>query len=260
MQAGSLAGTHASLRAAPNLLRGDSARSLRGGIHPGSAGGWLLSQCTLPPSTAHRLPSSPGRQTSACGTPRSPPALPDDGPICRALVLEHREGRLDIPVPPLEAARAGGEFPILGPLGNTWGRGSTRGVPGCRMLELLKAQDGAAAVVAAIAETPNGQELEVLSIVNGTEKRRYAGLVQRQDGAFECRSSTQEVLAVFRGDPVELQLTAEGRAEKPLASGRRGSARRTGFGSLEHFELWMQPGVDTALLVLCMLGLVIFRG
>lgn len=189
------------------------------------------------------------------------------GTLCPALVLPGREGTLEIPVPALLDAEGGGDFPILGPLGKIWGRGSVSRVARARRLELLVARPGGAVLVATVEERRpslagggNAEELEVHAITDGVTATHFARLIRQDDGTFQVRrTAASRPAVVLRGVPKELRLLAEEAGTgRPLASAVRGGQRRSGVTSVEHLEVRLQQGVDTVLLLMSMLGVVLF--
>lgn len=252
-----------------SLMPHGSLRSLASVPPPLTPGGYprpSLSVLSVPPPPSQPyLPQTPGGKPGWEAL-KSPPT---DRVLCPAMVLKNTEGHLEIPLPQLLASRGGGDFPIMGPLGKPWGRGSVRNSEDSgqrRRFELLVANPGGDGMVPMgnIVQSAHSDGLEVTPANFGGDSAQptFARLRRRNDGAYEVvRKEGQPALVFLSGDLGNLLLRASaGETGRPLASASRGALRRnpaTG-SSVEHFELRMQREVDTVLLVMCMLGVVIF--
>lgn len=185
--------------------------------------------------------------------PTSSEGLPK-GPLCPALVLAKREGHLNIPVAALLGTAACGEASIFGPLGKVWGRAVVRQEAGGKVLDLRVAYPSGEDQVARVIDRSAGK-LEIF----GPTGARHALLTRRDSTTYDVRSSPADAapLASITGDPGALWLTATAGDGRPLASMSHAVQRSIGPDSL---EVRIQCGADTALLVSCMFGIVIFLG
>jgi len=184
-------------------------------------------------------------------------------PLCQALVLPNREAHMEIPISALQGSAAGSDVTILGPLGKAWGRAAfTHKAQGERVMEIMMSRTQGESFVASVTRPSDAATDEPAALeIRGPDGELYGTLARRPGSttAFEARRATSAEmppLVVINGDPAYLRLTAVAGADgRPFASVARGRARANGA---EHLELRMMRGVDTALLLSCILAVFCF--
>jgi len=175
-------------------------------------------------------------------------------PLCRALVLQGREAHLEVPLPGLaEVAASGGEVHVLGPLGKRYLRAVVRQAQGGgRALDLSMTSPAERHV----ATVEPGIEPETLDICFASGERYGSLAPSGTPGVFLVRRPGRAAAAaVIAGDVGELRLTiAAGDDGRPLASAARGHRK---LGGVDHLELRVQRGADTALVLSCVLAVAL---
>lgn len=184
-----------------------------------------------------------------------------DQPLCQALVLPNREAHMEIPISALQGNVAGNDVTILGPLGKVWGKAIViNEAEDRKIMEVMMSRGTGESLVASVTRVGDSSVAEPSLEIRGADGALYATLARRPGSstAFEARraaSTDLPPLAVINGDPSNLRLTAVAGADgRPYASAARGRARANG---VEHLELRMMRGVDTALLLSSMLAVIL---
>lgn len=242
---------------------------------------WLSSEAALDRVGLQSLPASVVA-VHAPGQWQEERVVLQGMPLCAALVLPSREGKMEVSVQDLLKGSATGGFSILGPLGKAWGRATVVAEPGHRSLRISRMDS----LVASLDEPGTGPEEPFLMEISGADGALYGTLASRRGvpSIFEVRRAAwshagaangvvaaaplalaaagRPVEIVIDGDPSELRLTATAGADgRPLASCiPRGGLGQVGvgMGAEQLLELHMQRGVDTALLLSCMLAALVF--
>lgn len=177
-----------------------------------------------------------------------PPSMPPQ--LCPSLVLPWCQARFGVPMRQLNSITSEGEVNIVGMSGNPLLRAAVRTVGESRMLEISIPQSGCTPR-ATIGPSDLFQGRLVICGPNGAF---YAELDLRSNGALYL-SRNGERLMVLDGSQDTLDITVKSGSGALLASAGYSSEP---FGGVEHVEIRVEPGVDTVLILGCVLACFLF--
>lgn len=178
-------------------------------------------------------------------------------PLCPNVVLPNCEVRVGVPMHELGKINMEGELTIVGLSGNPLLRAALRKAEGGRVLEISMPEPRSAprAVVGPTIQDTIGSDKTRSRAVRicGMKGAFYGMLEMRSTGACYVIKDGQTVL-VIDGDSESLQLAIKSGQGAPLAAVTCSSEP---FGGAEHLEIRVQPGVDTVLVLACVLSVVL---
>lgn len=214
------------------------------------------------PSSSFQAPQYPPQYgTHPAGSATSLPAPNEDvrlpPPLCPNVVLPNCEVRVGVPMHELGKISSEGELTIVGLSGNPLLRAALRKAEGGRTLEISMPEPRSApraTVGPAIQDVvgPNNTRSRAVKIC-GMKGAFYGMLEMRSTGACYVIKDGQTVL-IIDGDSESLQLAIKSGQGLPLAAVTCSSEP---FGGSEHLEIRVQPGVDTVLVLACVLSVVL---
>jgi len=170
-------------------------------------------------------------------------------PLCPTLVLPVCEARFGVNMNDLAALTQEGEIDIVGLSGNPLLRAAVKKVHGNRRLEISMPEAGSAprATVGPAAQGSRSLELRAL-------KGAFYGMLEmRNTGACYVVKDGGVVLTID-GDTDSLQLSIKSGQGISLASVR---CSQEFLGEVDHVEVRVEPGVDTVLVLSCVLAVLL---
>mmetsp|Transcript_142080 Transcript_142080/g.250532 ORF Transcript_142080/g.250532 Transcript_142080/m.250532 type:complete len:482 (+) Transcript_142080:110-1555(+) len=209
---------------------------------------YMPAQSALP-SLASGLPTKTADDQLAVPlSKRMPP------PLCPTLVLPVCEARFGVPMFEIAQLTSEGELGIVGLSGNPLLRASVRKVGRRRSLEISMPEAGSAprATIAPNLQDLNRPDDGVLEI-RGLKGSFYGMLEMRASGACYV-TKDGETMMIIDGDTDSLQLSIKSGGGMPLASVRCSTEP---FGGVDHVEIRVEPGVDTVLVLACVLAVLL---
>jgi hypothetical protein len=170
-------------------------------------------------------------------------------PLCPTLVLPVCEARFGVNMEKLALLTNEGEIDIVGLSGNPLLRAAVRKVHAGRRLEISMPEAGSAprATVGPAAQGTRSLELRAL-------KGAFYGMLEmRNTGACYVVKDGSVVLTID-GDTDSLQLSIKSGQGVSLASVRCSTEF---LGGVDHVEVRVEPGVDTVLVLSCVLSVLL---
>jgi len=175
-------------------------------------------------------------------------------PLCPNVVLPNCEVRVGVPMHELGKVSSEGELTIVGLSGNPLLRAVLQNTEAGRTLEISmpEPRSAARAVVGPCVQDARGQKSRAVRIC-GMKGAFYGMLEMRSSGACYVTKEGQTVL-IIDGDSEHLHLMIKSGHGDHLAAVTCSSEP---FGGSEHLEIRVQPGVDTVLVLACVLSVVL---
>jgi len=178
-------------------------------------------------------------------------------PLCPNVVLPNCEVRVGVSMHELGKMSSEGELTIVGLSGNPLLRATLTKTEAGRTLAISMPEPRSAprAIVGPTFQEvvgPSKQKSRAVQIC-GMKGAFYGMLEMRSSGACYVIKDGQTVL-IIDGDSDSLQLSIKSGEGLPLASVTCSSEP---FGGAEHVEIRVQPGVDTVLVLACVLSVVL---
>lgn len=175
-------------------------------------------------------------------------------PLCPSLVLPESEARLGIPMFELAQLITEGELRIVALSGKPLLRASVCKVGRRRSLEISMPEAGSAprATIGPNLQDLNRPDDGALEI-RGLKGSFYGLLEMRNSGACYV-TKDGETMMIIDGDTESLQLSIKSGGGLPLASVRCSTEP---FGGVDHVEIRVEPGVDTVLVLACVLAVLL---
>lgn len=177
-----------------------------------------------------------------------PPAL------CPNVVLDKCEVRVGVSMYELGQIRSEGELNIVGISGNPLLRAALRTSEAGRSLE-ISMTDPKSLPRATVGPMPTSHDQQKSRAVQifGVKGKPYGTLEMRSSGQCYVLKDGQTVL-IIDGDNERMHLQIKSGYGYELASATCSSET---FGGIEHLEIRVQPGVDTVLVLACVLAVVL---
>lgn len=170
-------------------------------------------------------------------------------PLCPTLVLPVCEARFGVNMEKLALLTSEGEIDIVGLSGNPLLRAAVRKVHGGRRLEISMPEAGSAPRATIGPATQGSRSLELRALKN----QFYGMLEMRNTGACYVVKDGAVVLTID-GDTDSLQLSIKSGQGISLASVRCSTEF---LGGVDHVEVRVEPGVDTVLVLSCVLAVLL---
>lgn len=254
--AAAAAQSHGQLSAAP-LASGTSPLQSRVGLSPFSPSpiATFPTSATQPALQTAYPPTASDIFASQSSLLPPPGRLPP--PLCPNVVLPNCEVRVGVPMHELGKINHEGELSVVGLSGNPLLRANLRKTEAGRLLEISMPDPRSAprAVVGPSIQDvvrPDRTRSRAVRIC-GMKDLFYGILEMRSTGACYVIKDGQTVL-IIDGDSESLQLAIKSGDGVPLAAVTCSSEP---FGGSEHLEIRVQPGVDTVLVLACVLSVVL---
>jgi len=177
-------------------------------------------------------------------------------PLCPNVILPNCEVRVGIPMHELGRITSEGDLNIVGLSGNPLLRAALRKTEAGRTLEISMPEPRSAprAIVGPSFKEVVGMQGKSRAVqILGMKGAFYGMLEMRSSGACYVIKDGQTVLAID-GDSDKLHLTINSGLGSQLATVTCSSEP---FHGAEHLEVRVQPGVDTVLVLACVLAVVL---
>jgi len=184
------------------------------------------------------------------GMPGLPPQL------CPSLVLPWCQARFGVPMKQIAQITAEGELSIVGMSGNPLLRAAVRQVNGHRVLEVLMPQPGCTprATIGPSDTGPGRASDQGPLVIRGPNGTFYAEFDMRPNGACLVTRGAETIM-VIDGQPSTSEISVKSGSGVLLASAGFSSEP---FGGIDHVEIRVEPGVDTVLVLGCVLAVFLF--
>mmetsp|Transcript_137222 Transcript_137222/g.256214 ORF Transcript_137222/g.256214 Transcript_137222/m.256214 type:complete len:477 (+) Transcript_137222:150-1580(+) len=175
-------------------------------------------------------------------------------PLCPTLVLPVCAARFGVPMVQIANLTSEGDLSIVGLSGNPLLRASVRKVGSRRSLEIAMPEGGSAprATIGPNLQNLNDPDDGVLEI-RGLKNAFYGMLELRPSGACYVIRDGERMMAID-GDTDSLQLSIRSAAGMQWASVLCSTEP---FGVVDHLEIRVEPGVDTVLILACVLAVLL---
>jgi hypothetical protein len=170
-------------------------------------------------------------------------------PLCPTLVLPVCEARFGVNMAELALLTSDGEIDIVGLSGNPLLRAAIKKVHGNRRLEISMPEAGSAPRATVGPAAPGSRSLELRALKGAF----YGMLEMRSVGACYVMKDGNVVLTID-GDTDSLQLSIKSGSGVALASVRCSTEF---LGGIDHVEVRVEPGVDTVLVLSCVLAVLL---
>jgi hypothetical protein len=219
----------------PRDLMGSVGASSSAHLPPGSSTSVIGERSNFAPIL---FPTSPVLESKS-----TPP------PLCPTLVLPICEARFGVPMHELAQLTSEGEIGIVGMSGNALLRASLKKVGNQRLLEMCMPEANSAPRATIGPAGPGTKSLEIRALKGAL----YGTLEMRSSGACFVVKDGVTILSID-GDTDSLQLQIRSGHGVELASV---SCSTEALGGVDHVEVRVEPGVDTVLVLSCVLAVLL---
>lgn len=176
-------------------------------------------------------------------------------PLCPGLLLQASEVRFGVPMHELAELTTQGELIIVGTAGDPLLRANVNRDSSVRSLEIsmMESGNGPRATIAPPKYKDSNRRDSLGLEIRGLKGYFYGMLELRGSGACYVRKDGQ-TLMVIDGAQGQLQLTITSGLGAHMADAK---VTNEMFGGSEHVEIRVQPGVDTVLVLACVLAVLL---
>eukprot|EP00403_Amphidinium_massartii_P010438 CAMPEP_0178422992 /NCGR_PEP_ID=MMETSP0689_2-20121128/27461_1 /TAXON_ID=160604 /ORGANISM="Amphidinium massartii, Strain CS-259" /LENGTH=493 /DNA_ID=CAMNT_0020044577 /DNA_START=81 /DNA_END=1558 /DNA_ORIENTATION=- len=234
-------------------------QALQGTRAPPASSPYMLERVSMTSAPSVVLGEGDGRYSSPLWGAKAEASVPKKGPpppLCKALILPHAEARFVIKMESL--MKGEGAFEILGLSGRPLLKATVRSMDGgARRFVDLSMTPARSPTLASAGVFPSGHSSAGPSLkVLGAGGAPYGELRQPASGRYSLVVDGDETLS---SESSNGQLLFYNPAGTNIATASRGSSPGVLDGT-EHLEVRAIPGVDSILVLCCVLAVMLFGG